>query len=134
MIKKLGLTTLVLSALLLSGCGGGSDKNPMDDKKLIVIMKNVPAGICESQAYRDILSEDWRGVVTEERANSVSCGDYGKRNDEIECGIRYYSGTTTGNVACVAGTDGSRYNKQAKVLEGSAYSNYVETRFIQISE
>jgi len=133
MIKKLGLTTLVLSALLLSGCGGGSDKNPMNDKKYIVILKNVPSGICESQLYRDELSRELRGVLTEEKSNTVNCGDYGKRNDEIECGIEYYSGAN-GNVACVVGADGMKYNKQAKVLEGSAYSNIVETRFIQISE
>jgi len=133
MIKKLGLTTLVLSALLLSGCGGGSDKNPMNDKKYIVILKNVPSGICESQLYRDELSRELRGVLTEEKSNTVNCADYGKRNDEIECGIEYYSGAT-GNVACVVGADGMKYNKQAKVLEGSAYSNIVETRFIQISE
>ena len=125
--------TLTLSALLLSGCGGGSDKNPMNDKKLIVILKNVPSGICESQLFRDKLSEELRGVITEERANTVNCGDYGKKNDQVECGIEYYSGAT-GNVACVVGTDGMKYNKQAKVLEGSIYSNIIETSFIQVSE
>jgi len=134
MIKKLGLTTLVLSALLLSGCGGGSDKNPINDKKYIVILKNVPSGICESQLFKDRLSENLRGVLTEEKSNTVNCGDYGKKNDQVECDVEYYSGVTTGNVACVVGTDGSMYNKQAKVLEGSIYSDIIETSFIQISE
>jgi hypothetical protein len=134
MIKKLGLTTLALSALLLSGCGGGGGKtDPMNDKNYIVILKNVPSGICESPEYRNILSEDLIGVLTEERSNTVSCGDYGKTNDQVECTIEYYSGVT-GTVACVVGTDGPKYNKHAKVLEGSAYSNIIETKFIQISE
>ena len=134
MIKKLGITTLILSVLLLTGCGGGSDKNPMNDKNYIVILKNVPSGICESQAYRDILSENLRGVLTEERSNTVNCGNYGKQNDQVECGIEYYSGASTGNVACVVGTDGSRYNKQAKIVEGSTYSNTIDTKFIQVAE
>ena len=36
MIKKLGLTTIVLSALLLSGCGGGSNSSSSKSGDLII--------------------------------------------------------------------------------------------------
>ena len=135
MIKNITLTGIALSALLLSGCGGGGgNTNPISDKNYVVILKNVPSGICESQEYRNLLSQDFSGVITEERSNSVNCGDYNKKNDQIECAIDYYTGTTTGNVACVVGIDGARYNKQAKIVEGSTYSNTIDTKFIQVAE
>ena len=135
MIKKVGLATIAVSALLLSGCGGGGgNSNPMNDKNYIVILKNVPAGICESQAYRDILSEDLSGVLTEERSNNINCSDYGKKDDEIECGVRYYTGAVTGNVACVVGADGIRHNKQARIVGKSTFGSIIDTKFIQISE
>ena len=135
MLKKIGLTTLTLSALLLSGCGGGgSDKNPMDSKNYIVILKNVPSGICESQIYRDLLSENLNGVITEERSNSVHCGDYGKNNDQIECGIEYYSGAESGNVACVVGADELKYNKQARIVGNSSFPSMIDIKFIQVAE
>ena len=139
-MKNLSLVTIATSIVLLTGCGRGSDKNPMNDKKVIAILKNVPSGICESQVFRDNLSEDYRGLLTEERRNTVNCGDYGRKNNGIECAVGYYSGTYTGNVACVMGADGRRYNKQAKIVEGSTYSNTVDaidiidTKFIQVAE
>jgi len=133
MFKTLSLTGLILGSLLLSGCGG-SDTNPMNDKKYIIILKNVPSGICESTEYRNILSEKLAGVLTEEKPNSIQCSDYNKKNDRVECGVDYYSGSNPGNVACVVGLDGEKLNKQAKIVGASTFGNNIDTMFIQIAE
>jgi len=135
MLKKLILSTTILSALMLNGCGGGKkNSNPMNDKNVIVILKNVPSGICETQSYRDILSEDFTGIITEEKSNNINCNDYGKKNDMIECGVENYTGPVTGNVACVVGADGFKHNKQAKIVGKFTFGSIIDTKFIQISE
>jgi len=140
MIKKIGLTTMALSVLLLSGCGGGSDDSKsIKDRKVILILKDVKSGICESKEYRDLLSQKLTAVLTEERSNSIQCSDYGKINDMRECGIEHYTGSNRGNKACVVGTDGPRSKKQNKKVTTEKSIDLIDfdlidTTFIQIAE
>ena len=104
MIKKLGLTGIALSALLLSGCGGGGDDtDPMDDKNYIAIIANVETGICESDALRsELTNAGITGLLLRETDNTTTCGTYGKANDGNECAIEYIG---NGTFNCVIGFD-----------------------------
>lgn len=104
MIKKLGLTAVALSALLLSGCGGGGDdSDPMDDKNYIVILQSVQSGICESDALAsELISSGFIGLLTRETDTSTTCGTYGKANDYVECGVEFIG---DGDRNCVVGFD-----------------------------
>ncbi len=138
MLKKITLTGIALSALLLSGCGGGSDNNenvnPMNNKEVIVILRDVSPGICESAEYRNLLSVELIGVLTEEKPNTVTCADYGKKDDRIECTVEYYTEAGRGNVACVVGADGLKNNAQARVVDSSYFATTVHTKLIQLAE
>jgi hypothetical protein len=139
MIKKIGFAA-ALSALLLSGCGGGGSSDPksIKDSKIVVILKNVSTGICESKEYRDLLSKELTGVLTEERSTSVQCSDYGKTNGR-DCAIRYYTGSNRGNKACVVGAEGERSKKQNKQITTEKSVDlinfdFIDITFIQIAE
>ena len=136
MIKKLSLAALTASALLLTACGGGSDNksyNPMESKRYIVIFKGVNPWVCESEEFRYELSRRFIGVLTEERTNSINCGDYGRSNNGNTCDIEYYS-TYTSNVACVVGVDAVRSYGEVSIVENSTFVDIVKTKLIQISE
>jgi len=114
MIKILGLTSIVLSSLILSGCGGEDKKNPLNDKNYIIILEAVPAGLCESDEFRADISDLGLGdVITEETNDNTSCKTYGKTNDDIECATSYVS---QGPKNCVIGFDNipSGYSGLAK--------------------
>ncbi len=84
----------------VNGCGGDSDES-MSDKNYIVILKNVPSGVCESQLYRDTLkSYGFKGLKTEETTADTSCDTYGKSNDGQYCVEEDYD---AGEVNCVVG-------------------------------
>ena len=135
MMKNFGFATIVTSIVLFTGCGGNEDNNnAMNSKEVVVILKDVPSGICESEEFRNILSEQFTGIITEEKPNTVTCADYEKTNDNRECGIEYYTDINRGNVACVVGADGFKKNVHAKVINSSFFATSVYTRFIQIAE
>ena len=103
MIKILGLTSIVLSSLILSGCGGGDSKNPLNDKNYIIVYTELPAGVCESTDLRtDLSAAGLENFITEETDNTTSCETYGKRNDDTECAMSYVGG---GSKNCVIGFD-----------------------------
>jgi len=158
MIKKLGLTTIALSTLLLTGCGGSGDTsgatntnnkfsgsqrdNAISNKKYVAIIKNVPSDICELSVFRNKLSQTYTDIVTAEKSNNTTCRDYGKRRDGIECAVSYYTGTAPGHVACVVGSNGKKGNyKQSKIVEKSSFivgessfMDIIDTTFIQVAE
>lgn len=104
MIKKLALTGVALSALLLSGCGGGGgSSDPMNDKNYIGIFNDTPAGVCESAEFSQILIElGLSNFITRETDASTTCATYGKTNNDVECTTDYIGG---GTANCVIGFD-----------------------------
>ena len=153
MIKKIGLTTIALTTLLLTGCGGGGSTSDstgtnnnfsqsqrtttISNKNYVLVLKNSPTGICETSEFRYELSKKLTSLVTEERANTATCRDYGKNNDGAECLVDYYkeTGSGSGNVACVVGFNGTTSNyKQAKLVGDSSFMDIIDTTFIQVAE
>jgi len=95
MIKTLGLTTIVLSALLLSGCGG-SKKNTTEnikEKDVILIFHDVYNGNCQKK--EDELKNRLEGmqkeglrakdVTVDTVTQNVNCTTYGRSNDGLTC-------------------------------------------------
>jgi len=100
--------SIISTILLLQGCGGDSDSvaNSIESKKYIVILKQVPSGICESSLYRDELKKQGlEGVVTKETDSSTSCSTYGRENDEETCAEQYLSYDSSYDKNCVIGVD-----------------------------
>ncbi len=103
MNRKITSVAFLSLALLLSACGGFGSSDSMSDKDYIVILRNVPAGICESTLYRDTLKGyGFKGILTEETATDTSCETYGKSNDGQYCAEELYD---NGEKNCVVGFD-----------------------------
>jgi len=90
MMKTLGLTTIVLSALLLTGCGGGkggdkkdSTTNQMKEKHGIIIFHNFPSDKCKDQnIINDFATEAVaKDVITSVESNDINCQYYGRENN-----------------------------------------------------
>jgi len=117
-MKKLGLVTVALSVLLLSGCGGSkkkdSKKDPMNDKRYIAIWTEIASGICESAEFRHVIVEAGASddVLIKETSGNTSCETYGKKNDDNECAMGRIG---NGDKNCVAGFN-TFTNKQAKII------------------
>ena len=111
MLKKLTLSTIVLSALLLNGCGGGSStkadsiKEQLEKRDYIAIFHEYPAAVCTSQRLKDELAKKgFSAIITSVEDNSVSCGYYGRRNGGASCSEELLGGYPN---ACVIGANGS---------------------------
>ena len=107
-MKKLGLATVALSVLLLSGCGGGGSKSTtekMKERTTIVITHNYPDEICKSQQLKnELAAEGITDIITSVEDNSVSCQTYGRTNNGSTC----YEHTLGGYPnACVVGANAS---------------------------
>ncbi len=103
MSKLLSIVTISALSIILTACGGGSSSSSIADKNYIVVLKEVPTGVCESQLYRDTLEGyGLEGVVTEETDTSSNCETYGKTNDGETCIEESYG---TGDVNCIIGFD-----------------------------
>jgi len=102
MIKKLTLTTTLLSALLLSGCGDDKkNTEEISDREFLMIVQNVTVGECESAEARDELSLYLTNVVTQEVSSGATCSSYNKIED-INC---LYEDANEGNKDCLVGFD-----------------------------
>ena len=127
-----------LGVLFVTGCGGGGSGSAVDSKweskTVIVILKDIPSGICQSAEFRDSVSEEYTGVITEEKPNNTVCEDYGRKNDQETCGIIYYEGSPKGNVACVIGIDGVRDGQSSKKIGVTSFKDDIHTKFIQLSD
>jgi len=98
------LTCLASIAIVTSGCGDDGKKESLSDKKYIVILQDVPSGICESELYRSTLENyGFQDVLTKETSNDTNCETYGKTNDGQYCAIAEYD---AGDVNCVVGFNG----------------------------
>lgn len=130
MIRKTSFIAL-LSALLLSGCGGGgstdSNQNSMNDKKYIIILRDIRSGICESSEYRTELSSAMGGLLTKETATDTSCSSYGKVNDGVECQEEIVPYEISGDKNCVIGFNTTnRDGRSARVTENAQLSDLAE--------
>ncbi len=89
MIKKLGLTTLVLSALLLSGCGGSGNKSQSITEQIsnhdgVFIIHGAKKSFCELVSDSLVENGDIKDIIIDSPANTVNCSTYGK-NEGIDC-------------------------------------------------
>ena len=84
MIKKIGFAT-ALSALLLSGCGGGgSDKSTTDKLKEtdgIIIIHGTKKVACPL-FIEFFKKEGLKNITSDTPSNSITCVSYGRINNE----------------------------------------------------
>ena len=105
-MKKLGFASIALSALLLSGCGGGdskSTKEKIQERTFIVITHAYPDDICTSQGLKDELKTltSVENIITSIEDNTVNCSYYG-RSEGNTCHEQVLGGYPN---ACVVGVD-----------------------------
>jgi hypothetical protein len=116
MKKVFVITLLSLSSIIFTACGGNDGfVDVMKNKNYIVVYKNVIAGVCETDSFKQSFEKDTGafGVITLETDNSTNCATYGKQNNGNEC-YEYYVGS--GDKNCVVGFDGV---KTSKKVDGS---------------
>ena len=86
MVKKLGFTA-ILSALLLSGCGGGSDntntKN-FSNKKIIVIIKEINSAGCKLIENSIKQEPDLKNPIVESASINTTCATYNRTATDIK--------------------------------------------------
>ncbi|HIP29039.1 MAG TPA: hypothetical protein EYG82_07685 [Sulfurovum sp.] len=114
-MKKLGLTGIVLGALLLSGCGGSGSSDGISNKKVVIIYEDLPGGICESAQFRtNLAAAGFQDFNVKETGRSTTCKTYGKTED-VNCFPYLWTGDR-GNYNCVVGANSAR---QGKVISES---------------
>lgn len=98
-------TILALFATLIVTIGCGSDSSEsIEDKENVVILQNIPAGVCESPEYSIALEAiGFSDYITKETSKDVTCEDYGKSTQDENCAIIPYYSTATDTVNCVIG-------------------------------
>ena len=97
------ILTLVVTLIIITACGSNSNES-IEDKENIVILQNIPAGVCESPEYSIALEKiGFSDYITKETGKDVSCEDYGKSTQDGNCAIIPYYSTVTDTVNCVIG-------------------------------
>ena len=93
----------ILVLIMLTACGSNSSDS-LEDKQNIVILQNIPAGVCESPEYSVALEAiGFNDYITKETSEDVSCEDYGKSTQDGNCAIIPYYSTLKDTVNCVIG-------------------------------
>ena len=108
MMKRLGLITIALSVLLLSGCGNNKSKNidkniseKIEERDLIRIAHNYPDEACNSQLKNELSTKGIKNIIISIENNNVSCETYSRiNNNDGNCSESIYS---THPNACVVG-------------------------------
>ena len=95
-MKKLGLATIALSALLLSGCGGGGSKKSksiteqISERDGVFVVHGANRAFCELMLAGMEKDPELKGTIKDTiidtPANTVSCATYGKQEDETAQG------------------------------------------------
>jgi len=82
MLKKLILSTAVLSALLLNGCGGGSKQKTktqeITERDGVLIFHGTNESMCSIMANSFKKNNEVKDIISDSPANTVSCNTYGK--------------------------------------------------------
>ena len=96
MINKFELTTILLSIVLLSGCGGGNETTNKNEKTIteqiserdgVFVIHGSKKAFCE--LFKDILIKESKeeavtDIIIDSPANTVNCSTYGK-SEGINC-------------------------------------------------
>ena len=86
---KLGLATVALSVLLLSGCGGGSKSKSIteeiSERDNVVIIHGANLAFCELMKNFIIQTNEAKDIITDLPVNTVNCSTYNKVEDEDIC-------------------------------------------------
>jgi len=94
---------IAITLLGLFGCGQSSSDS-LEDKQNIIILQNIPKGVCESPEYKAAL--DVAGLsdyVVKETSEDVNCQTYGKSQEDGNCAIIPYYSTLKDTTNCVIG-------------------------------
>jgi len=82
-MKTLGLATITLSALLLTGCGGGGSKHKTKMQEIterdgVFIIHSTKESMCS--LFTDAVKKESgvKDVIFDSPANTVNCSTYGK--------------------------------------------------------
>ena len=121
MLKKLTLSTIVLSALLLNGCGGGgSSKSTIDiikERNAIIIDHAVPKDVCESPEVHERFTQYYINANYYSMDNTINCAAFGRTQTSNikteycrEAAITAYPGSTE---ACVIAFDDFTTNSKS---------------------
>ncbi len=95
--------TLGVTLIAITACNTNSSDN-LEDKSNIIILQNIPAGVCESPEYSVALeSIGFNDYITKEISTDVTCEDYGKSVQDKNCAILPYYSTLKDTVNCVIG-------------------------------
>ena len=88
MMKKLELTTLALSALLLTACGGGGNgkqsiTEQLKQRDAILIIHSTKNSACSlfTDQFKEFGVKD---IIFDSPSNTVSCETYGKIRGDID--------------------------------------------------
>ena len=94
----------LLGALMIVTACGSNSIDSIEDKQNIVILKNIPAGVCESPEYSVALEAiGFNDYITKETSEDITCEDYGKSTQDGNCAILPYYSTLKDTVNCVIG-------------------------------
>jgi len=87
MINKITLAGIVLSALLLSGCGGGNNSKSITDqikeRDGVLIIHSTKSSAC-SIMTDSVKNQGVKDVIFDSPNNTVSCATYGKKRGDID--------------------------------------------------
>jgi len=114
-MKKLGLATVALSVLLLSGCGGSKKKSVTDEissRKYVEILRYIPVNNrCEEADFKQYVINETHAtnLFVAEVDITASCATY-KKVENQNCLIEYYTDADKGNTSCVLAYDSSIYD------------------------
>ena len=95
---------LLAAMALLIGCGGSNSNKSIEDMQNIIIVKNIPKGVCESYEYKVALEAiGFNDYKTKETKDNVSCEDYGHSTEDKNCAIMWYYPSSDDIINCVIG-------------------------------
>jgi len=94
---------LLFALFVAFGCGESSDDS-LEDKQNIIILQNIPKGVCEAPEYKAALdAAGLNDYIVKETSDDVSCQTYGKSQEEGNCAIIPYYSTLKDTTNCVIG-------------------------------
>ena len=130
-MNKIVLTGITLSALLLSGCGGGGDSttDKLKKRNAIDIYHNALRGNCVPE---NIVPNSVLNPEIHEYENTVSCATFGRNTHSTAYGeyCREYDASEGGDIACVIGFDDFTSRKMSKMVSDEEEQNIISDGII----